>query len=110
MIARGGVSGLFPDSSFAAYSVALSTSVPDVLLWCDVQLTSDAAGICLPNIKLDNSTNIGTIYKNRTKTYVVNGVAMRGNFPLDFSLNELANVSRKFECSWMISCKFSLTR
>ncbi|CAH2070823.1 unnamed protein product [Thlaspi arvense] len=39
VIARGGFSGLFPDSSLDAYNFAKLTSVPGYVLWCDVQLT-----------------------------------------------------------------------
>lgn len=96
VVARGGFSGLFPDSSIYAYSFALITSVPKVILWCDVQLTKDAAGICFPDIKLDNSSNIGDIYKNQRKTYLVNGVSVSGWFPIDFTLDALSSVICKF--------------
>ncbi|KAM7498949.1 hypothetical protein LguiA_023363 [Lonicera macranthoides] len=92
VIARGGFSGLFPDSSFNAYSFALTTSLRDVALWCDVQLTSDGAGICLPDIRLDNSSNIAVVYSNRRNTYVVNGVRTQGWFSVDFTYDELQNV------------------
>ncbi|GMN51729.1 hypothetical protein TIFTF001_020866 [Ficus carica] len=91
-IARGGFSGLFPDSSYAAYSFALMTSVPDVVLWCDVQLTKDSVGICFPDIKLENSSDISDVFKNRDKEYVVNGVPTSGWFSVDFTSSELANV------------------
>ncbi|EXB81079.1 putative glycerophosphoryl diester phosphodiesterase 2 [Morus notabilis] len=91
-IARGGFSGLFPDSSYAAYSFAIMTSLPEVVLWCDVQLTKDSKGICLPDIKLDNSTDIADVFNNRDKEYVINGVATKGWFSLDFTSSELSNV------------------
>lgn len=96
VVARGGFSGLFPDSSSVAYSLALLTSVPDVILWCDVQLTKDAAGICFPDIKLDNASNIIDVYKNQQKTYLVNGVRVAGWFPIDFTLEALSNIYCKF--------------
>lgn len=92
VIARGGFSGIFPDSSYAAYSLAVMTSVPDVVLWCDVQLTKDGAGICAPDVKLDNSTSISVPFKGMDKTYSVNGVATQGWFSIDFTLSDLANV------------------
>lgn len=92
VIARGGFSGIFPDSSSAAYSLALMTSVQDVVLWCDVQLTKDGVGICAPDVKLDNSTNISGLFKGMDKTYSVNGVATHGWFSIDFTLNDLASV------------------
>lgn len=90
VIARGGFSGLFPDSSSFAYNLAKMTSVPDVALWCDVQLTKDGAGICFPNIKLDNSSNIKLVYPKRESTYNINGVNTKGYFPIDYTLQELA--------------------
>ncbi|XP_031284220.1 glycerophosphodiester phosphodiesterase GDPDL3-like isoform X1 [Pistacia vera] len=92
VVARGGFSGLFPDSSLLAYNLAVGLSVSDVILWCDLQLTKDAAGICFPDIKLNNASNIDTVYKNRQKTYLVNGVPVGGWFPIDFTLNDLSSV------------------
>ncbi|CAN1242366.1 Glycerophosphodiester phosphodiesterase GDPDL3 [Linum perenne] len=93
VVARGGFSGLLPDSSTAAYQLALLTSVPDLVLWCDLQLTKDAMGICVPDLKLDNSTDIPQIYKDRQKTYTVNGVNQTGWFPSDFTSKELSTVA-----------------
>ncbi|PPS13728.1 hypothetical protein GOBAR_AA06848 [Gossypium barbadense] len=92
VIAHGGFSGIFADSSFGAYSLALLTSPPDVILWCDVQLTRDGAGICFPDLKLDNNSDVAIVYKNRQKTYLVNGVSTKGWFSIDFTLRELGNV------------------
>ncbi|KAL5737515.1 hypothetical protein ACOSP7_030276 [Xanthoceras sorbifolium] len=92
VVARGGFSGLFPDSSFVAYKLALLASVPDVIMWCDVQLTKDAIGICFPDIKLQNASNIANVYKSKDKVYLVNGVPIRGWFPIDYTINDLANV------------------
>ncbi|KAL3851160.1 hypothetical protein ACJIZ3_013042 [Penstemon smallii] len=93
VIARGGFSGLFPDSSLYAYSVAVTTSLPNLHVWCDVQLTRDGAGICLPDIKLENSSDIDVVYENRHSTYMVNGVRTQGWFSLDFTLNDLETVN-----------------
>ncbi|CAI0437392.1 unnamed protein product [Linum tenue] len=92
VVARGGFSGLFPDSSRAAYRFAQATSVPDVVLWCDLQLTKDGFGLCLPDIKLDNSTDVSQIYQDGQNTYMINGATQTGWFPLDFSLAELSTV------------------
>ncbi|XVE50758.1 hypothetical protein DITRI_Ditri01bG0189000 [Diplodiscus trichospermus] len=92
IIARGGFSGIFSDSSFGAYSLALLTSAPDVILWCDVQLTKDAAGICFPDLKLDNNSDIADVYKNNQSTYLVNGVSTKGWFSIDYTLKDLAKV------------------
>lgn len=98
VIARGGFSGLFPSSSYYAYASAMMTSVPDVVLWCDVQLTKDGVGICFPDIKLDNSSDINVVYGKRSSTYVVDGVKMKGWFSIDFTAEELLP---------KVSCKFS---
>ncbi|KAI4306169.1 hypothetical protein L6164_029470 [Bauhinia variegata] len=92
VIARGGFSGIFPDSSSDAYSLTLLNSVPDVTVWCDVQLTKDAAGICLPDINLNNATNIASVFPNQTKTYLVNGVPTSGYFSIDYTLKNLSTV------------------
>lgn len=93
-MARGGFSGLFPDSSSAAYGLALMTSLPNVHLWCDVQLTKDAAGICLPDLKLDNATDIQytSAFQKEQKEYLVNGVPTKGWFSVDYTLNDLSSV------------------
>ncbi|XP_028064710.1 glycerophosphodiester phosphodiesterase GDPDL1-like [Camellia sinensis] len=98
VVARGGFSGLFPDSSGIAYQFAGLVSLPNVLYWCDVQLTKDGAGICFPNLMIVNGSDISTFYPNKTSTYSVNGVSMTGWFPVDFTLNELTNVVCKFRC------------
>ncbi|CAN6937438.1 unnamed protein product [Brassica oleracea] len=92
VIARGGFSGLFPDSSFNAYGFAKETSVADAALWCDVQLTKDGAGICFPDLKLNNASTVEDVYPNRQKTYPVNGVSTQDWFTIDFSLRDLSSV------------------
>ncbi|KAK8485988.1 hypothetical protein V6N13_134061 [Hibiscus sabdariffa] len=92
VIAHGGFAGIFASSSFGAYSLALLTSLPNVILWCDVQLTRDAAGICFPDLKLDNNSDVATVYSDRKRTYLVNGVSTNGWFSIDFTFKELGNV------------------
>ncbi|XP_059662426.1 glycerophosphodiester phosphodiesterase GDPDL3-like [Cornus florida] len=94
VIARGGFSGLFPDSSYSAYSLALLTSLPKVISWCDVQLTKDGAGICFPDLRLENASDIADgDFKDKSKTYSVNGAPMQGFFSVDFTLKDLSMVS-----------------
>ncbi|KAK8468513.1 hypothetical protein PHAVU_006G050300 [Phaseolus vulgaris] len=93
VIARGGFSGIFPDSSSLAYNLALNTSSPNVILWCDVQLTKDGTGICFPELKLDNATDISVVYQGKAKDHFVSGVPTRGWFSVDYNFQELANVS-----------------
>lgn len=92
VVAHGGFSGLFPDSSSVAYSLALITSLPDVHLWCDVQLTKDGMGICFRDLRLENSSDIMNAYNKGQNEYLVNGVLTKGWFSVDFTLNDLANV------------------
>ncbi|XP_077230985.1 glycerophosphodiester phosphodiesterase GDPDL7-like [Tasmannia lanceolata] len=89
VIARGGYSGLFPDSSQFAYQFALSTSLSDVILFCDLQLTKDGIGICQTDLRLDNSTNIALIFPHADKTYSVNGESVRGWFSVDYTTKQL---------------------
>ncbi|KAI4294939.1 hypothetical protein MLD38_040775 [Melastoma candidum] len=93
VIARGGFSGLFPDSSILAYQLALGASVPDVVLWCDVQLTKDVAGICFPNLNLANSSNVADVFPDRLRAYPVNHHSEKGYFPIDFTAAELMNIT-----------------
>ncbi|XP_068310493.1 glycerophosphodiester phosphodiesterase GDPDL3-like [Pyrus communis] len=93
VVARGGFSGLFPGYSSAAFSFALITSVQDAVLWCDVQLTKDGAGICFPHLLLNNNSNIDMVLPKRDKSYLVNGVPTKGWFTVDFTLDDLASVS-----------------
>ncbi|GKV43802.1 hypothetical protein SLEP1_g51055 [Rubroshorea leprosula] len=95
VVARGGFSGMFPDSSSQAYTLALITSVPDVILWCDVQLTKDGVGICFPDLNLDNSSDISYIplFNNQQKVYQVNGFPVKGWFSVDYTFSDLGNLS-----------------
>ncbi|KAG5407157.1 hypothetical protein IGI04_013276 [Brassica rapa subsp. trilocularis] len=92
VISRGGFSGLFPDSSLDAYNFALQTSVADAILWCDVQLTKDGAGICFPDLNMSNASTIEVVYPKGQKTYPVNGVPTQGWFTVHFSLKDLNKV------------------
>ncbi|XP_058081531.1 glycerophosphodiester phosphodiesterase GDPDL4-like isoform X2 [Magnolia sinica] len=87
VIAKGGFSGVFPDSSPNAYQFA-SITTPNAIFWCDVQLTKDGIGICAPDIKLDNCTDISSVYNDK-KTYSVNGVPVDGWFSVDYDLKDL---------------------
>ncbi|VAI46282.1 unnamed protein product [Triticum turgidum subsp. durum] len=91
VIAKGGFSGLFPDSSDPAYLFAASNQ--DSAQWCDVRLTKDGVGICLPDIKMDNCTTISDLFPKGKKTYRVNGVSMTGWFSVDYNSIDLTNVT-----------------
>ncbi|KAF8703422.1 hypothetical protein HU200_032226 [Digitaria exilis] len=93
IIANGGFSGLFPDSSEDAYGFVKYSSSPDTILYCDVRLTKDDVGICLPNIKMDTCTDISDVYKQGQKRYLVNDVPTSGWFSVDYSITELDQVT-----------------
>lgn len=108
VVARGGFSGLFPDSSYDAYNIAQVKSVPDVILWCDVQLTKDGAGICFSDLNLENSSTVSRVFPDRKKSYLVNGIPMEGYFPIDFTREDLMNVTCEFEILLLNFCLFHL--
>ncbi|KAK8468515.1 hypothetical protein PHAVU_006G050400 [Phaseolus vulgaris] len=89
VIARGGFSGIFPDSSEKAYIFGVTASLKNVIVWCDVQLTKDSQGICVPNVKLENATDIAQNNKYKSKSYQVNGVQTDGYFSVDYTLKDL---------------------
>jgi len=91
VIAKGGFSGLFPDSSENAYAFAAGSQ--DSALWCDVRLTKDDLSICLPDIKMDNCTTISDVFPKGKNTYRVNGVSTTGWFPVDYDAAQLGNVT-----------------
>ncbi|TMW84685.1 hypothetical protein EJD97_024632 [Solanum chilense] len=95
VIARGGFSGLLPDSSYDAYIMGLETSLPNAIIWCDVQLTKDGVGICFPDLKLDNASDIDLYFKNKKTKYLVNGVPTQGWFSIDYNLKDLVPVTLK---------------
>ncbi|VVB07905.1 unnamed protein product [Arabis nemorensis] len=92
VIARGGFSGLLPDSSLDAYSFVSQTSVPNAVLWCDVQLTKDGTGICFPDLTMMNASNIQDAYPKRKNSYLVNGVPTQDWFTIDFTFKDLSSV------------------
>ncbi|CAN4102659.1 unnamed protein product [Withania somnifera] len=95
VIARGGFSGLLPDSSFNSYALAKTISLTDWVAWCDVQLTKDGVGICFPDVKLNNASDIDIYFQNKQSNYSVNGVPQQGWFSVDFNFKDLAPVSLK---------------
>ncbi|KAL0712948.1 hypothetical protein Bca4012_019926 [Brassica carinata] len=92
VIACGGFSGLFPDSSVTAYSFVSATSVPDAVLWCDVQLTKDGVGICFPNVTMSKYSDIEYAYPERKNSYLLNGVPTQDWFTIDFTSKDLDSV------------------
>ncbi|XP_052168899.1 glycerophosphodiester phosphodiesterase GDPDL4-like isoform X2 [Oryza glaberrima] len=90
VIAKGGFSGVFPDSSEYAFAFASSFHTS---LWCDVQLTKDGVGICLRDLLMQNCTDITEIYPEGMKTYLINGAQKTGWLPVDYNMSSLRNVT-----------------
>ncbi|GJX56951.1 paladin isoform X2 [Tanacetum coccineum] len=99
VVAQGGFPGLFQDSSRAGYSAAMAMGVPGTLKYCNLQLTKDNLGVCLPDIKLDNCTNAATKFPQQQRKYNINGKDVDGWFPLDLTVNDFMKE---------ISCTYSL--
>lgn len=97
VIAKGGFSGLFPDSSSFSYKFSYVAGSPDTISWCDVRLTKDGNGVCLPDIVLDNCTNIKLVYPEGKMNYIVNGVPISGWFSVDYDIQNLSQVSCKLK-------------
>lgn len=94
VIARGGLSGLFPDQTLAAYNAALNNSLNDAVMYCDLQLSKDGFGICRSDLRLENSTTIASVIPKQENTYVVNGNNISGYFSIDYTADFLlANIS-----------------
>ncbi|CAL9244045.1 unnamed protein product [Arabidopsis halleri] len=94
VVARGGFSGLFPESSAPANDMAVSTSSPGLTMLCNLQMTKDGVGLCLSDIRLDNATTISSLFPKTQKTYKVNGQDLKGWFVLDYDADTIfSNVS-----------------
>ncbi|XP_052197325.1 glycerophosphodiester phosphodiesterase GDPDL7-like [Diospyros lotus] len=93
VIARGGYSGLFPESSPIANEFAITTSLNDLILYCNLQLSKDGIGFCLSSLDLSNSTNIADVFPAKPKSYTVNGKVTQGRFSVDYTAEELSNVA-----------------
>ncbi|KAH7373435.1 hypothetical protein KP509_17G055600 [Ceratopteris richardii] len=85
VIAHGGSSGIFPDQTIAAYATAAAFSLPTTALFCDLQLTKDAIGICRTGIDLGTSTTINSSFPTLASKYIVNGVLVQGFFSIDLA-------------------------
>ncbi|CAN6997495.1 unnamed protein product [Brassica oleracea var. botrytis] len=82
VIARGGFSGVFPDSSSKAYELVSVTTSLNLALWCDLQLTKDGVGICFPNLNLYNDSDVKDVYPNN-----------KAWFSVDFTWKGLSDVN-----------------
>lgn len=104
VIARGGLSGVFPESSPFANQMATSAGVFNTALYCNLQLTKDGIGICLTDLRLQNSTTIEDVFPKAFKYYKVNGKTVRGWFSVDYMSEDLfSKVFSKFILLYFIS-------
>jgi hypothetical protein len=71
--------------------------MPDVALWCDVQLTEDRLGICFPSLDLQDATDISDSFPGQSSTYSVNGVSTLGYFAIDYTFQDISRVHHKFK-------------
>ncbi|XP_073132174.1 glycerophosphodiester phosphodiesterase GDPDL6-like [Henckelia pumila] len=84
VVANGGYSGFFPDSSLEAYSFAGESSIPGTILYCNLHFTKDNDGFCVSEINLMNTTNIQDVDPKGEKVYNINGQEIHGWFGLDY--------------------------
>ncbi|KAM7268752.1 hypothetical protein ACFE04_010918 [Oxalis oulophora] len=91
VVARGGLSGIFPESGQVANTLSMDTSINTMALFCNLQLTKDGVGICLSGPTLDNATDIASVFPQGEKTYQVNGNPVKGWFSIDFDSNDVFN-------------------
>lgn len=87
VVARGGYSGFFPDSSQPAYDFALDSSIIGTILYCNLHFTKDNDAFCIPQINLQNATNIDEFDPKGAKTYDMYGQQVHGWFGLDYPAN-----------------------
>ncbi|CAA0820644.1 Glycerophosphodiester phosphodiesterase GDPDL7 [Striga hermonthica] len=84
VVAHGGYSGFFPDSSQPAYDFSLDSSILGTILYCNMHFTKDSDAFCVAKMNLQNSTNIDEFDPKGAKTYNRYGQEVRGYFGLDY--------------------------
>ncbi|KAI4344258.1 hypothetical protein L6164_011505 [Bauhinia variegata] len=84
VVARGGFSGLMPEGSADAIQLAQATSVDELVIMCSLQMSKDGKGVCLTDIRLDNSTTLPIVDPTGKKTYKVNGRETTAWFSVDY--------------------------
>ncbi|CAI9098893.1 OLC1v1035623C1 [Oldenlandia corymbosa var. corymbosa] len=90
VVARGGFSGVVPESSEVAYNLAVQTASDSTILLCDLQFTKDLQAFCLSSVNLENATTITQSFPDvKPKTYNLNGKDVTGYFGVDFTLDDL---------------------
>ena len=71
--------------------------MPDVVLFCELQFSSNGVGFCIGDLRLENTTLVAKEkeFASRASTYQVNGQDVHGWFSLDFTSDELRRMSCK---------------
>lgn len=95
VIARGGSSGVFPESSSLAYIMAKSNCLSNAIMLCNLQFSKDGLGVCLSDVRLNNITTINGAFKDQQTTKNINGNNVRGWFSVDYTLEQLGQLYRK---------------
>lgn len=80
VIGRGGLSGVFPEGSQMAIEMGVSFSVPNLGFLCNLQMTKDGNGLCISDIRLENTTNIVDFDPKGQKSFNIYGKQMTGWF------------------------------
>lgn len=89
VIARGGYSGLFPEGSPDAITLAQDISI----LFCNLQLSKDGGAFCITGSTLDNATTI-EFFDPKESTYNIDGKDVKGHFSVDYNSEQISmNVS-----------------
>ncbi|RAL53702.1 hypothetical protein DM860_015430 [Cuscuta australis] len=89
VVANGGLSGVFPESSWGAYSFGIPQSLLGSAMLCDLKLSKDGFGYCLSRLLLQNATTVADTFPKLRKTYDVNGEKLTGWFGIDFNAQTL---------------------
>ncbi|CAH9070436.1 unnamed protein product [Cuscuta epithymum] len=89
VVANGGLSGVFPESSWGAYTYGIPQSLMGSPMLCDLKLSKDGFGYCMSKMLLQNATTVSDTFPNARKTYDVNGEKLTGWFGLDFNAQTL---------------------
>lgn len=76
-----------------ANNLALQTSLPDTIIYCNLQISKDGGGYCLSSLNLANTTNIADLLPDGPKSYVIDGQPMQGYFTVDYTAEQLSNFS-----------------
>ncbi|KAL9445553.1 hypothetical protein AB3S75_018533 [Citrus x aurantiifolia] len=92
VIARGGSSGVFPESSSLAYIMAKSNCLSNAIMLCNLQFSKDGLGVCLSDVRLNNITTINGAFKDQQTTKNINGNNVRGWFSVDYTLEQLGQL------------------